>query len=260
MRSFYLVLLCLAALGSARAFAAPATIRVLTYNIHHGEGLDHAVDLPRIAEIIRTTGADVVALQEVDRGVRRTAGRDLSAELAALTGMKVAFGPNLAFQGGDYGNAVLSRFPIRAQRNTRFAHASAGEPRGVLQVELEVQGRRVLFLSTHLDVADNDAERVRAVAELRRIVTAEPGLPVVLGGDFNDVPASRTHGALSTFLSDVWPQVGTGPGYTFPTSKPVRRIDSIWITAPTLGAVSAQVVAAPVASDHLPLLAEIRFR
>ena len=104
----------------------PAPLRVMTYNIHHGEGLDGKVDLLRIAQLIQREGADIVALQEVDKGVARTARRDLPAELAALTGMTCVFSNNFPFQGGEYGNAVLTRFPVLRVANTPYPMLRAG--------------------------------------------------------------------------------------------------------------------------------------
>src|SRR6267143_4106500 len=89
------------------------TFRVMTYNIHHGEGLDGKVDLLRIADLIKHESADIVALQEVDKGVERTPRRDFPDELAALTGMTCVFSNNYSYQGGEYGNAVLTRFPVK---------------------------------------------------------------------------------------------------------------------------------------------------
>ena len=106
----------------------PITLRVMTYNIHHGEGLDGKVDLLRIAQLIQREGADIVALQEVDKGVARTARRDLPAELAELTGMACVFSNNFPYQGGEYGNAVLTRFPVRRVTNTRYQMLRAGDP------------------------------------------------------------------------------------------------------------------------------------
>src|SRR6266571_8013591 len=99
---------------------ASKTFRVMTYNIHHGEGLDGKVDLLRIAELIKREGADLVALQEVDKGVERTARRDFPDELAALTGLTCVFSNNYHYQGGEYGNAVLTRFPVKRWSNTHF--------------------------------------------------------------------------------------------------------------------------------------------
>ena len=98
---------------SAPQPTAARTFRVMTYNIHHGEGLDGKVDLLRIAELIKRECADLVALQEVDKGVERTARRDFPDELAALTSLTYVFSNNYHFQGGEYGNAVLTRFPVK---------------------------------------------------------------------------------------------------------------------------------------------------
>src|SRR6185436_14707317 len=113
--------------------ASPTTFRVMTYNLHHGEGLDGKVDLLRIAELTKREGADLVALQEVDKGVERTARRDFPDELAALTGLTCVFSNNYHFQGGEYGNAVLTRFPIKSWTNTHFKKVNETEQRGILQ-------------------------------------------------------------------------------------------------------------------------------
>ena len=123
----------------------------MSYNIRHGEGLDGRLDLARIASVITGENADLVALQEVDRGVERTARRDLPAELAALTGMTAIFSNNHPHQGGEYGNAVLTRFPVRRWANTHLRMLRPAEQRGVLQVVVDVHGRDLLFLCTHID-------------------------------------------------------------------------------------------------------------
>ena len=92
--------------------AAPASLRVLTYNIHIGKGLDGKLDLERIARVIRDSKADVVALQEVDVKTRRTENVDQAAELARLTNMHVHFGKAMDHDGGAYGVAILSRFEL----------------------------------------------------------------------------------------------------------------------------------------------------
>src|SRR5439155_26275097 len=114
--------------------------------IHHGEGLDGKIDLMRISQLITSEGADVVALQEVDRGVARTARRDFPAELAALTGMKCVFNNNYDYQNGEYGNAVLSRFPVKSWTNTHYKMLREGEQRGILRLVLDVHGRDVVFM------------------------------------------------------------------------------------------------------------------
>ena len=198
-------------------------------------------------------------LQEVDRGVERTQRRDLPAELAKLTGLHVAFENNHAYQGGEYGNALLSRFPIKRVKNTHFKMLRPGEQRGVLQVVLDVHGRELLCLNTHIDYRPDDAERLMNVEELKAILAAAGAMPVILVGDFNATPDSRTIRHLRALLADTWELVGQGNGFSIPVKQPAKRIDYIWITPAALTPLRMEVLRTE-ASDHLPLLAELRPR
>src|SRR5664280_521949 len=198
-------LLALGAVGcqSAGKAATSNTFRVMTYNIHHGEGLDRKVDLQRIADLIKHEQADIVALQEVDKGVQRTAQRDCPAELAALTGMTCVFSNNYHYQGGEYGNGVLTRFPVKRWTNRHYKLLSPGEPRGLLQVVLTIHGRELVFLDTHLDPRGDDAERLFSVAELLEALQPYRGQSMILCGDFNDTPGSRTYLKISQAFEDT---------------------------------------------------------
>jgi len=241
----------------AAAAAAPRQLRVLTFNIHHGEGEDKVVDLGRIATLIREARADVVGLQEVDRGVERTGRRDLLKELADLTGMRYAFGKNFDVQGGDYGNALLTSLPIVSEGNKPLPVVGGGETRGVLQVVLDLHGTRTLVLVTHLDHRRPDAQRVASASTMLEMVTAWGDGPVVAIGDFNDVPGSSTHRALTTVLTDAWVSAGQGDGFTIPIEAPNRRID--WILVRGLVPTSIEVLKT-MASDHLPVVATLEQR
>ena len=126
-------------------------VRVMSYNIRHGEGMDHRVDLPRIAEVIRAADPDIVSLQEVDRGVERTQHIDEPAQLGELTGMQSIFARNIEYQGGDYGNAVLTRLPVLDHQNHFLPRTRAGEQRGMLALTVLAGNRPFLFLATHFD-------------------------------------------------------------------------------------------------------------
>ena len=230
------------------------TLRVISYNIHHGQGTDGKLDLQRIAALVKAEKADIVALQEVDRGTLRTARRDLPAELAKLTGMNVCFDKNIDYQGGEYGNVILSRFPIVQKTNTRYQMLSQHEQRGLLQVVLEVDGRKLLFMSTHLDYHNDDSERELDVKTIKAAWASNTNMPVILCGDFNEGPGSRTYRRLSEFLTDTWKTVGKGSGFTFASSGPWERIDYIWYSGP-LQPLHTWIPKSN-ASDHLPLAAE----
>jgi len=246
--------------ATAPSQAAPATFRAMTFNIHHGEGTDGRIDLERIAALITAEGADLVALQEVDRGVERTSRRDLPAELAALTGMTAVFSSNYAFQGGEYGNAVLTRFPVRRWANTHLRMLRAGEQRGVLQVVVDAHGRDLLFLATHIDYRPDDAERLLNVEQFREVLAQYGGLPALFGGDFNDTPGSRTYAGMAELFDDVWVAAGEGDGFTIPSRGPTRRIDYLWVLKGSPLRPLRAWVPPSDASDHLPLAAEFAFQ
>lgn len=234
----------------------PAPLRIMTFNIHHGEGLDGRLDVERIAQVIRDARADIVGLQEVDRGVGRTDQRDLLKELSDLTGLRYAFGKNIDLEGGDYGNALLSRFPIVSEGNRALEPIGGGEQRGVLQTVIDVTGRRVLVLTTHFDHRRDSAQRPRSAAQMVDMVAQWGDGPVVMLGDFNDVPGSAAHATLTSVAIDAWAAVGDGDGYTIPVKAPTRRID--WVLLRGLEPQEAQVIYTE-ASDHLPLLITATF-
>src|SRR5258705_8222582 len=109
--------------------AKKSTLRVMTYNIHVGVGMDKKLDLQRIADVINHEHPDLVGLQEVDRGVKRTEGKDEIGELAAMTHMDYAFAHNLDYQGGQYGVAILSRFLIQKIDHQKFENKREAERR-----------------------------------------------------------------------------------------------------------------------------------
>ena len=232
------------------------SLRVMTYNIHHGADSQDRMRLAEIAAVIRSAQPDIVALQEVDRGVQRTQRRDLLVELTTLTGMRYrAFGKNIDHEGGQYGNAILSRHPIVRQTNTLLTQRETGERRGVLQAVVNVRGRHVAVLATHFDVR-NGEERLLGVRQIEgQILPGFVAYPLVLAGDLNEEPDGEVYRRLSSRLSDGW-SAGEGEGYTVPVEAPSRRIDYIFLSSHFV-ADSAWVPRSE-ASDHLPLVVEMR--
>lgn len=268
-KKFALILsLTLLALGcsGSRFWSEGTRIRVLTYNIHHGEGPDGKVDIERIANVIKDSKADIVALQEVDRGVERTKKIDIMTMLADLTGMTYAFGKNTDYQGGDYGNGVLTKYPILEERNLHYKMIRTGEQRGLMQLVLEVQGNEIAFMNTHIDYRQDDSERVMNVKELRTTAKTYAPRPVIVCGDFNDLAQSRTIALMKEEFADSWEAAGKESGSTYPAEKPTKRIDFVFVSksnskndAPSVGLKpsSARVIDSD-ASDHRPLLVEFQ--
>ncbi len=237
--------------------ARPASLRVLTYNIHHGEGVDGRLDLERIANLINEHRPDLVALQEVDRGVARTSRRDLPGELSRLTGLRVVFGKNIDHQGGDYGNAILSRHPIDHSTNLHFRMLHTGEQRGLLSASIDFSGEPLLFMSTHLDFRPDPAERLSNVAEIKAALNRHPGPLVIVAGDFNDHPDGEVHRSMKQAFTDAWEVGGSGNGFTYSSTGPRSRIDYVYARLTGGWEVVRAEVLASQASDHLPLLVEL---
>lgn len=235
----------------------PLQLRVMSYNIHHGEGVDGKLDLNRLAEVIKSVQPDVVALQEVDRGVTRSKGLDEPQELAVLTAMKAVFGGNIRYQGGDYGNAVLSRLPIVRHQNHPLPSLRDGEQRGVLEVELELPaaGQRLLLLATHLDYRPDDKERLASVQFIEERMEARTDQPVLLAGDLNALPDSNT----LRQLEKTWTRANEKILFTFPAGEPARQIDYIlYRPAGRWQTLEFRVVEESVASDHRPIFAVLQ--
>lgn len=234
-------------------------MRVLTYNIHHGAGVDGRVDIRRIADVINEASVDVAFLQEVDRGIARSGYRDIATELAEFTGMGVVFGKSLDVGDGEYGTAILCRHPVHAERNVHYMMSFGGEQRGLLSVETTIGGQPILLMDTHIDNADTDAQRLQNAGEAIELAAAFKRGPIILAGDFNDTPGSRTCQLLSEVFDDVWAAVGDGNGYTLSSRNPRKRIDFIWVRGADL--IPHKVwVPYSCASDHLPVVAEFTLR
>lgn len=258
-RTLSLIIVFLGTSAFNGAFAQQATcLRVLSYNIHHAEGTDGQTELPRIAGIIRDARPDLVALQEVDRGVRRTGQADQPQLLSELTGMKVVYGDNISLEGGLYGNAVLTRLPIVRSKNHKLPIIDNGEQRGVLEVELRLSGgESLLLLATHLDHRPADEERLASVRGINELISDRGSTPALLVGDLNDLPESRV---LAT-LGESWQRTNEHVLPTFPATGPQRQIDYVLFQPSNRWCVvETRVLDESLASDHRPVLAVLELR
>jgi len=240
----------------------PVEIRVVTYNIHHGEGTDRKFDLSRIAKRMMAERPDIIALQEVDQKTRRASGVDQPAEFAKLTGMRVVFGRNIDYDGGGYGTAVLTRLPVRDSKSVKLKSyypptAENPEQRGVQVIEIGENGKtELLFLCTHLDFRPADDERMNSAVTINELVKKHSDTPALIAGDFNATPDS---GPVREFEKE-WKVAGDDASIvTFPSEGPSRRIDYVmYRPAEKWKVEEVRVLDEPVASDHRPVLAVLR--
>lgn len=256
-----------------RAFSRPRTfaptqvnsLRVMTYNVHSCIGMDGKLDVERIARVIARAHPDVVALQELDVERLRTGGMDQAQLLARYLEMKFHFHPALLVEEERYGDAVLTHLPLRLVKAAALpglADKPQLEPRGALWVAIEFGGREIQLINTHLGLHPRErTAQITALLGNDWLENAACREPVILCGDFNALPSSAACRRLAGRLSDV--QVAAQnhrPMNTYSGRFPSFRIDHIFISS-DLEVSAVEVPSSELArsaSDHLPLLAEIR--
>jgi endonuclease/exonuclease/phosphatase family metal-dependent hydrolase len=270
-RSILALALVATVLPGASCASAPATppatttLRVMTYNIFAGNDLERQSNLTRVAALIDSLQVDVVLLQEVDRATARSGRVDQAAVIAERAGMHVVFGSSMNFDGGEYGNAVLSRWPVQSSRvvplqptAARPGEAPPTEPRSVLHVVVSTPAGTLHVLNTHLDHrAESPARQAQVLELLAYVAGAVPrDARVVFGGDLNARPEAAEVRSLGVVFSDAWPSCGAGDGATFRSDAPDRRIDYIMLA--NLRCTAARVIDTTL-SDHRPVVADIRW-
>lgn len=245
------------------------TIKIMTYNIHHANppAQTNVIDVGAIATIISREKPDIVTLQEVDVKTQRSGlTLDQAQNLAARTGMKVYFSKSIDFQGGEYGNAVLSRFPI--QNSTRYelpvpaGSPSSIEKRSLALIEVKAEGnKKIFFASTHLEVSDLTTRNLQ-VDRIREI-SAGLNAPLFVGGDFNAQPGSESINRLlggAAFRSGC---INNNCPYTYSAQSPTRTIDFVFLNdkaGTDFSVLDYKALNEPAASDHLPVVCSVKYK
>ena len=262
-RSLGACLLGLFACLAGHSEEPPPTLRVLAYNIRHGRGMDGNVDIERIARVIESQKPDLVALQEVDKLCERGGRIDMARILGERLNMNYRFGRAIDLQGGEYGNAVLSRFPILETR----VHAlpESAEQRVALEVEIQIHEERLSFVSLHLESASEQQRSRQAKSLIDRF--AKKTHPILLAGDFNAIRGSEP---MQQFVEAGWTVLRKNDGNGIQTvqgnqngrdPRPPEHmeIDFMVIRNITAGNVVHGVVPEFTASDHRPIHAQFDF-
>ncbi len=226
-------------------------IKVLSFNIHAGKTVDGVLNLNAMADIINQSDADIVALQEVDVNTNRGGKIDMAKQLAEQTGMYYVFGEAMDFDGGQYGNAILSKINLSHIENIKLPLGK--EPRAAIKANaMLIGGESINVISTHFD-AWGEVNRINSSYQLSDKFAVGNNLSLLIG-DLNDVPLSTTIQNLSANWGLTDPN---GDVPTFPASAPTKKIDYIMFYPQKRWRVLDIQVINNTVSDHLPYLATL---
>lgn len=240
------------------------SIKVMEYNIHHAEGMDDILNLNRIGDVIKSSGADIIGLQEVDNHFSaRSNFEDQAKWLADYLGMHYQFAANLddePLNQGEprrqYGTVILSKYPILSSENHLLDNTHyPSEQRGLAKTVIDVKGNPINFFNTHLDNKKAEQRDIQ-VDEILAIVNQSKGTNILVG-DFNATPDSPEIVKMSAQYHDTFADLGLNDAYTsyYYSDKPNRRIDYIYTSDDVK--IKAGKVINTIAADHLPITAKL---
>lgn len=242
----------------------PRLIRIMTYNIHSCFGSDGKASPERIAEVIAGVNPDIIALQEVDRGLARSGYADQARDIASILSMNFYFHPSLYRKEGKYGNAILSRPAMQFVKGGALPNLPGlrrFERRGALWVEVHLPGGTLQVIATHFGLVSKERLiQARTLLGPEWLGHADCRPPVIICGDFNTTPRSLAYRTLADRFGDA--QRATErqrPHATWPARHPLMRIDHLFVT-PGINVDKVYVVRndlSRAASDHLPLVADL---
>lgn len=244
--------------GSEASAVSGSSLRVMTYNIKYGA--ESGLDLGKLAAVIKESNPDVIGLQEVDEGTRRSGNRRETDELSALTGMSYRyFGANFDFDGGKYGLAILSKYPLSNTRTIRLddrtKRENGYEPRIAVAADVSAKNRKITFVTLHASLHESERDdNARAILS----ALGSNASRAIVCGDFNETPSKDIGDVLTgAGMVDAFKEKHRWQlGFTAPASFPMKRIDFIY-RGKSLGKTAHAWVPNTKASDHRPVAAVI---
>ena len=249
-KSLFIIVAMLVLLSGCRS------ITVMSYNIHAMRGMDKVVDVDRIAKVIKDQTPDVVGLQEVDQFTERSGKINAIKILEEKTGMYGVFMATFDYQGGEFGNAMLSKYSIIDQKLYRLPARDNYEPRLMMMISCIIEsGDTVHFYNTHLDHHRQDSDRPIQVEAIKKIIENDKS-KIVFTGDFNCQLGSESLNTIKSVLSRCPSDV-----LTYSTKEPIWTIDHIFYTKDQgIRLQELKVIPEEMASDHFPIVAKFRIK
>lgn len=241
------------------------SFRLLTYNVHSCVGSDGILSTERIARVIAKSNADIVALQELDGG-RKIKGAAQAADIARDLEMNFHFHSVMGAELQCFGNAILSRYPMRLIRAehlpTLKRPSSFLEPRGVLWVEIDISGKVLHVLNTHMSLWGPELEiQIKQLLGEDFLGSPELGKDVIVCGDFNTTPSSKYHRMiLQHFRELTCSSENKINQKTWPSRWPMRKLDHIFMKGDLQGEMAPlqRTYLECSSSDHFPIAADFR--
>jgi endonuclease/exonuclease/phosphatase family metal-dependent hydrolase len=251
--SFYLLICWSSALlgqkPKPKPTPKPITLKVMTFNIHHGENNVGKTNLTRVVELVKQHKPDFVALQEIDSGVVRSGKLNQMRILSLLTDYHVAFEKAIDFQGGKYGLGIMSKRPIEHVQKLKLPNVDSTEQRILMCAMIPLSDSKyVRFCNTHLDHRSPLNRGLQAAVINENLQNSL--YPVILGGDFNATAEDHTLEALTKYWNDAGKNSEVA---TYPAEG--KRIDFFWThQSSSFKVIDYQVLNEPDTSDHQPVI------
>ncbi len=245
---------CAAKMNTTTKVKAVDSLKIMSYNIHHANPPSKVglIDLDAIAAVINKEQPDLVGLQEVDRLTKRCGNIDQAKVLAEKTGLYYQFFKAIDHDGGEYGLAILSKYPILSSSKIALPQVMKGEGRIMAAAEITLPNKmKITFANTHLDAQRPDSNRVVQMKAIEANLIAKKGATVLVG-DLNSEADKEPIMILDkTFKRSC--VLNCAP--TIPQDKPRKTIDYIALSNANWGLMEHRVVPETYASDHRPLIA-----
>lgn len=234
-------------------------VKVLSFNILHGANTNGSFDLNVIANVIKKTDADFVSLQEVDFKTKRAKKYDLTTELGFRTKMSSIFGRAMYYDGGEYGEGILSKYSFLSTRNVALPYTKGNEPRTALEITTVLKsGDTISFIGTHLDHLKEDTDRVSQAKKLNKVFLKNK-YPTILTGDLNDTPNSDAINILESYWQASYDKLK--PKLTFPSNNPTQKIDYVLFSPQNKWVVlKTETICDKLASDHCGYLVTLKLK
>jgi endonuclease/exonuclease/phosphatase family metal-dependent hydrolase len=261
IRQIYIIILAVSLISSSTwsqsHIDSTKIVKILSFNILHGKTMKGDFNLDVIAKVIIDANPDFVALQEVDYKTNRAKKYDLVTELGWRAKMAPIYARAMLYDGGEYGEGVLSKHTFLSTRNIPLPHLPDDEPRAALEITTVLPSKdTIAFIGTHLDHLNVDINKIMQAKEINKVFSTNK-YPTILAGDLNAEPNSNTMNILESYWTASYDK--TNPQPTFSSENPTQKIDYVlFYPKHKWKVLETKVICDTIASDHCAYLVTLQ--